>query len=106
MARVLSGMYAALASLKLTIVVLASVAVILIYGTFYESANGTPMAQASVYHSLWFDLILTLLFVNMVACTAKRYPYKPHQLGFLMVHCGILTILTGAMLTRHFGREG
>jgi hypothetical protein len=101
-----SRVYSGLASLKLTIVTLAVLAVVLIYGTFYESANGTPMAQHAVYASKWFDCILLTLFVNMVACTTKRYPYKPHQLGFLMVHCGILTILTGAMLTRNFGRDG
>jgi cytochrome c biogenesis protein ResB len=98
--------YGALASLKLTIVVLAVLAVALIAGTFYESANGTPMVQKTFYSSRWFDAILIALTVNMVACTAKRYPYKPHQLGFLMVHCGILSILTGAMLTRNFGRTG
>jgi hypothetical protein len=98
--------YDALASLKLTIVLLAIVAVALIYGTFYESANGTPMAQQAVYKSSWFDALLTLLFINMVACTAKKYPYRPHQLGFLMVHVGVLTILVGAVVTRHFGHEG
>ena len=95
-----------LASLKLTIVLFCVVASALIYGTFYESANGTPMAQQAVYTSLWFDALLALLFLNMVACTCRRYPYKPHQLGFLMVHVGVLTILVGALLTRHFGHEG
>jgi len=40
--------YGGLSSLKLTIVVLTVLAAVLIYGTFYESANGTPMAQKSV----------------------------------------------------------
>ena len=102
----LTRIYGGLSSLKLTFVVLSVLAVALIYGTFYESSNGTPMAHRYVYASKWFDAILITLFVNMMACTAKRYPYKPHQLGFLMVHCGILTILTGAMLTRNFGRDG
>lgn len=106
MRSVFSRIYGGLASLKLTIVLLSVLAAVLIYGTFYESANGTPMAQRHVYASKWFDALIVLLAANMVACTAKRYPYKPHQLGFLMVHCGILTILTGAMLTRNFGREG
>jgi hypothetical protein len=106
MSSLVSRIYSGLASLKITIVTLSVLAVVLIYGTFYESANGTPMAQRAVYSSKWFDAILIVLFVNMVACTAKRYPYKPHQVGFLMVHCGILTILTGAMLTRNYGREG
>jgi hypothetical protein len=103
---VFARIYGALASLKLTIVLLSVLAIALIYGTFYESANGTPMAQSAVYTSSWFDALLALLFINMVACTARKYPYRPHQLGFLMVHVGVLTILVGAVLTRHFGHEG
>ncbi|MDK9700453.1 MAG: cytochrome c biogenesis protein ResB, partial [bacterium] len=35
-----------------------------------------------------------------------RYPYYPHQAGWIMTHIGILVILAGAVISRNWGVEG
>jgi cytochrome c biogenesis protein len=78
-------------SLKLTMFLLISLAVISIIGTVIP--QGTPpqeyLAQISLtkvkfykaagffdmYHSWWFILLLYLLTVNLVACSIKRLPH-------------------------------
>ncbi len=78
-------------SLKLTMFLLISVAVISIIGTVIP--QGTPpqeyLAQISMaklnlykalgffdmYHSWWFILLLYLLTINLVACSFKRLPH-------------------------------
>lgn len=78
-------------SLKLTMFLLISLAVISIIGTVIP--QGTPaqeyLAQISpaklklykalgffdMYHSWWFILLLYLLTVNLVACSIKRLPH-------------------------------
>ncbi len=95
-----------LASIGLTVVLLVLIAIAMVYGTTYESMVGTPLAQADVYHSMWFDILLGLLALNLVSCTLNRYPYRPHQAGWIMTHIGILIILTGAVISRNWGIEG
>lgn len=95
-----------LASLGLTVVLLVLIAIAMTYGTFYESIAGTPLAQADVYKSIWFDFLLGLLAINLTACTLNRYPYRPHQIGWLLTHLGILVILAGAVVGRNWGIEG
>ncbi|MCX7834796.1 MAG: cytochrome c biogenesis protein ResB [bacterium] len=95
-----------LASIGLTVVLLVLIAIAMVYGTIYESIAGTPLAQADVYKSMWFDFLLGLLAINLTACTLNRYPYRPHQVGWLLTHLGILIILAGAVIGRNWGIEG
>ncbi len=95
-----------LASLGLTVVLLVLIAAAMVIGTTYESVVGTPLAQADVYHSIWFDVLLGLMAINLTACTLNRYPYRPHQAGWIMTHIGILVILAGAVISRNWGIDG
>lgn len=78
-------------SLKLTMFVLISLAVISIIGTIIPQGTPPPeyLAQISptklnlyrslgffdMYHSWWFILLLCLLTVNLLACSIKRLPH-------------------------------
>ena len=95
-----------LGSLKFAIFLIASLAVLLIASTLTESAYGTPFAQKVFYQAGWFDLFLSLLWVNVFCSTILRYPFKKNHAGFLVTHIGILTLLIGALLSRLFGVEG
>ena len=83
-----------LASLKLAIIVLAILAVVLATATVLESRYGTPFVQWYIYHSNWFVGLLALLGLNVFCATARRWPWKWHQLGFVATHAGLL-VATG-----------
>jgi hypothetical protein len=52
------SVYRFLASLKLAVISLLSLAGVLAYGTFFESWYGTKAVQEWVYQSPWFMILL------------------------------------------------
>ena len=101
-----SAIFKFLASLKLAILLLVVIIVATAAGTYYETQYSPEMARRCVYGSVWFDAWLTLLCVNLFCVAAIRYPWKPHQTGFVITHAGIIILLIGAMIDRHWGIEG
>ncbi len=79
-------------SLKLTLFVLITLAVVSIFGTIVEqnqpvenylSAYGEKWTKVLLYvhaddlfHSWWFLALLTLLAINIIVCTFERFPPK------------------------------
>ncbi len=93
-------------SLKTAVVTLTALAITLAWGTFYESAHGTPAAQRDIYHSAWFSALMGLLAINLAAVALLRYPWKRHQTGLVVTHLGIIVLLIGAMIGFQFGVDG
>jgi cytochrome c biogenesis protein ResB len=93
-------------SIRLAMLLLAVLIIATITGTIVESRLDTAVAQSYVYDAPWFMAWLLLLCVNLVGAVLVRYPWKPHQLGFVITHAGIVTILVGAIVGRIWGFEG
>jgi cytochrome c biogenesis protein ResB len=94
-----------LGSLRLAIVLLATLGLICAAATFYESRQGTPAVQRDVYQTAWFTGLLVALGVNVAVSLAGRFPWKVHQSGFVMAHVGVLLILLGSLVSLHFGLD-
>lgn len=97
--RALLRLYEFLASLKLAVVLIFSLAAVLAFATFVESNLGTKAAQWYVYHSRAFAFLLILLAVNIFCAAAIRFPWKRHQTGFVITHIGLLTLLAGSAVS-------
>ncbi len=85
-----SGLTAFFSSLKLTIFLLITLALVSIIGTVipqnmlredylkvYKESTYTTLKAVGfldMYHSWWFVLILTLLTINLIACSWKHFP--------------------------------
>jgi hypothetical protein len=104
--RAARGLFEALASLRLAVTVMVSLALTCLTATLYESTHGTAAAQREFYRTWWFALILALLGANIFCAMMKRYPWKKHHVGFVMAHIGILTLLAGSLVSLHFGMDG
>lgn len=81
-------------------------AISIAYATFIENDYGTVTAKILIYNSLWFELLLLVMCVNLVGSVftnkliqQKRWP------GFLL-HISFVIIFIGAALTRYVGYEG
>src|SRR5205823_9300245 len=64
------------------------------------------IAQDLVYHTWWFALLMVFLAVNILCAALKKYPWKRHQIGFLITHAGLLVLVFGGLLTNLGGVEG
>jgi ResB-like family len=96
----------ALASLKLAVVLLAVLVVVMAVGTIVETHYGAQVARRVVYGALWFDALLCVLAINVLFSALKRWPWKRVHLGFVATHLGIIILLLGCFINRHFAVEG
>lgn len=99
----LTGLADLLSSLSLAVVLIFSLAGTLAFATFVEARYGTPSVQFFVYQTWWFDALLILLALNILFAAMVRYPWKRYQTGFVITHIGLLTLISGAALSRLYG---
>ncbi len=95
-----------LASLQLALLLLAVIIIATAKGTILESTFNAEVAKQYIYNAWWFNAWLVMLCVNLFCVAAIRYPWKPHQTGFVITHAGIITLLVGGMIDREWGIEG
>jgi hypothetical protein len=104
--RGLDHVWNVLISLKLAVVVIATLAITLAVATVMESLYDAKTAQYFIYRAFWFYGVLALLGLNILAVALSRYPWKKKHIPFLMAHAGILMILTGSWFTYVKGVDG
>lgn len=97
---------AALSSLRLAVLLLSVFTLCLACATLLEAAHGQRVAQDLVYRAWWFAGLLVLLALNVLGAAVKKYPWRRHQIGFLVTHSGLLLLLLGGLLTTLLGVEG
>jgi hypothetical protein len=95
-----------LASLKLALLLLATIAIACAAATFTESRFDAAVARAWIYKAPWFIAWLGLLCVNLFAVTLSRWPWQKMHTGFNITHYGIILLLIGAVIGSRFGFEG
>ena len=74
--------------------------------TFIEKAHGTELAKVAIYYSPLFFLLQFLLVVNFIMIVIRYHLFKLKRWGLLFVHFSFIVILTGALITHIFGKEG
>lgn len=95
-----------LGSLRVAVCLLAAFAVALFFGTWVEYRRDSAQAQELVYRAWWFLALLALLWVNILFAALKKWPWKRHQVGFLVTHLGLLTLVAGGIVNAFAGRQG
>jgi cytochrome c-type biogenesis protein CcsB len=74
--------------------------------TFVENSYGTEAAQALIYKSLWFELVLILLTVNLAVNFFRFRMYTKERISVGIFHISFVFILIGAGITRYISFEG
>ncbi len=103
---VIDAIYRFLASLKLAVISLSSLAAALAFATWFESRYGTSAVQDYVYQSSWFALLLAFLAINILCAALIRYPWKRRQTGFVITHAGLLVLIFGSYWSFKTADEG
>lgn len=96
----------ALASLKLAVTLLVVLAVVIVGASVLATKHGHEYSQWFVYHTLWFVALLILLSMSVFSAAYVRFPWKRHQIGFVITHAGLLMLLVGSLLTIWLGLQG
>ena len=104
--RLLDGIYRFLASLKLAVISLASLAAVLGYATFFEKWYGTAAVQEWIYRGKPFAVLLAFLGANILCAALIRFPWKKRQIGFVVTHAGLLIVIGGSWWSLMTADEG
>ena len=95
-----------LSSYVTMITLLALFAISMAAATFIEKTHGTMLVRVAIYYSPLFFLLQFLLIVNFVMIAIRYHLIKWKRWGLLAVHFSFIIILSGAMITHLFGKEG
>ena len=104
--RGIDTVYRFLASLKLAVFSLSSLAASLAFATWFQSSYGTTAAQDYVYKSTWFAVLLAFLAINILCAALIRFPWKKRQTGFVITHAGLLVLILGSYWSMRTADEG
>ncbi len=74
--------------------------------TFIENDFGSTASKAVVYNHTWFNILLLLLAINLVANIFRYKMYKRKKLPIFIFHVSFLVILLGSAITRFVSYEG
>ncbi|MHC4090994.1 MAG: cytochrome c biogenesis protein CcsA, partial [Planctomycetota bacterium] len=103
------SVFRAVGSLWFAAVLLILLLVAMACATVVESTSGplgTELALDQFYQAWWFEALLALVALNVLAAALLRYPFSKRHIGFVVTHAGILVTLGGALVTKHFGVDG
>ena len=96
-----------LASLKLAVFLILSIALMAAWGTVVESYySDSYRAQELVYRSVYSYTLFFLLVTSLVAVIVDRYPWKKKHVGFISAHVGIIILILGFVVTGFWGVDG
>lgn len=102
--------------LRVTVVCLALLFLLTLLGTFHQVSHGLYDAQQR-YFGAWVtlvggivplpgaQLVLWVLFVNLLAVTAFRFVYRWSRVGILITHLGMFVMFFGMFFTSYFAQE-
>ena len=102
--------------LRVTVICLALLFLLTLLGTFHQVSHGLYDAQQR-YFGAWItlvggfvplpgaQLVLWVLFVNLVAATAVRFVYRWSRVGILITHLGMFVMFFGMFFVSYFAQE-
>ena len=102
----MNKIFSFLFSMLFSVLLLMMFAISIAYATFIESGYGTDTAQALIYQSWWFELLLFVGIVNLAGSVIKYKLVNRKKWAILLFHLAFIVIIIGAGVTRYFGFEG
>jgi hypothetical protein len=101
------AVYHFLGSISFALLLIASVATLVIFGTVIESKTDSHRYAASLtYGHPFFAALLWGFFINILVSALRRWPFQKKHLPFLITHFGLLMILGGALIKSSYGTQG
>ena len=105
-----------LIDLRVTVVCLLLLFLLTLLGTLHQLPNGIYSAQKTYFESFFTlaagfvplpgaQLVLWVLFVNLLAATIYRFSYRVKRIGILIIHGGLFALFFGMFFTQYFAQE-
>ncbi len=102
----MKNIFSLLGSMQTMLILISIFAFSAGYATFIENDYGIITAKADVYNALWFEILLSLLAINLIYNIFKYKMFTIKKAPIFIFHIGFIVILLGATITRYVGFEG
>lgn len=76
------------------------------YATFIQSEFSEEVARQAIYNTVWFEILLVLLSVNLIGSLIKYKTWHTGKWSMILFHIAFVVIIIGAGVTRYFSFEG
>jgi len=76
------------------------------YATFIENDYGTITAKILIYNSLWFEILLVVVCINLIGSVFVNNLANRKKWPVFLFHIAFVFIVIGAGVTRYYGFEG
>ena len=93
-------------SFQLGIPIMASIAILIAWGTIVESNYDAMAAKKIVYDSWMMWTVMSLLIYILTIVVVDRWPWQSKHYPFIFVHAGIITLIAGGYITSKYGLDG
>ena len=93
-------------SMKMMMILMSIFAFAIGYATFIENDYGTITAKADVFNTLWLEILLALLTLNLILNIYKYKMFSLKKAPLFIFHAGFVVVILGAAITRYYGFEG
>ena len=93
-------------SMLFTGILVVIFAVAIGYATFIENDYGTVTAKILIYNSLWFEILLFIICINLVGSIFANKLIAQKRWPGVLLHFSFVIIFIGAGITRYYGYEG
>lgn len=74
--------------------------------TFIENDFGTTASKAVVYNATWFNILLLLLCINLIANVIRVKMWELKKLPMFIFHISFIVVILGSAITRFISYEG
>ncbi|MDB4584557.1 cytochrome C biogenesis protein, partial [Draconibacterium sp.] len=90
-------------SMFFTGILIVIFAVSIAYATFIENDYGTTTAKILIYNSLWFEVLLIILSINLIGSVIVNKLVNKKKWPVFLFHIAFVFIIIGAGVTRYYG---
>lgn len=105
-----------LIDLRITVACLLLLFLLTSLGTLHQIPNGIYAAQKTYFESFFTlaggfiplpgaQLVLWVLFINLLAATIYRFSFRLKRIGILIIHGGLFALFFGMFFTQYFAQE-
>ena len=115
MVKALERIFVSLASLRLTVVLIALAMALVFAGTLAQVHQGIWIVQKQYFHCfvIWAGpvplpggfVIGGLMMINLLAAHTVRFKFTPKRFGIIILHTGVMLLLFGELMTSLFAIE-
>ena len=95
-----------LSSVRTAATLIALIGAVTWIASYYERDFGMEAVHVIIYQAWWFNALFVFITIAVVGAVVVRWPLQRRQLGFVIVHTGLVLLIAGFWVTGNKRLDG